>query len=258
MADTKKRYVPKVVAFVCNWCSSASGDLVGPVRTPYKGITKIVRVICSGRILADNILEALEMGADGVFIAGCAPLECNYRTGNLIAQRRVHFAKNLLQFAGFDPSRVELSLGFLQLIADPLEKFRQRVNTLGPMGTATTENLTPEETRHRVCCARKVTSDPEIGWLVGKEPKLTISGNTYNETISADQFDAMILNSIEDKYKLYHVLSTIEKVPMTIPQIAAQANMPEPLVFSLVQHLEHKGMVHEAGMSGRYFQYIQA
>ena len=45
---------------------------------------------------------------------------------------------------------------------------------------------------------------------------------------------------------------------MTIPQIAAQANMPEPLVFSLVQHLEHKGMVHEAGMSGRYFQYIQA
>ena len=73
------------------------------------------------------------------------------------------------------------------------------------MGTASTESMTPEETRHRISCARKVTNDPEIGWLVGKEPKLTISGNTYNETISAEQFDEMILHSIEDKYKLYHV-----------------------------------------------------
>ncbi|HNW32452.1 MAG TPA: hydrogenase iron-sulfur subunit, partial [Caldisericia bacterium] len=58
---------PKIVAFVCNWCSSASGDLVGPIRAPYRGVPRILRVLCSGRIMADNVLEAMEMGADGVF-----------------------------------------------------------------------------------------------------------------------------------------------------------------------------------------------
>jgi len=249
---------PKIVAFVCNWCSSASGDLVGPIRAPYRGVPRILRVLCSGRIMADNVLEAMEMGADGVFVAGCDSYECNYRDGNFIAKRRMHFAKNLLKFAGFDPGRVQISLGFLQLISDPLEQFRKKILKLGPLGQAETENFTPEDVREKLMMARKVTQDPEIGWMVGKENQLTEIGNTYDLKISQQEFDEMIIDKIKHKYRLYAVLGKIDKIPMTIPEIAKQSNFPEPEVFNLIQELEHSGMVNEAGLSGRYFQYIQA
>ncbi len=254
----RKIFNPKIVAFVCNWCSSASGDLVGPIRTPYRGIPRVLRVLCTGRVMADNVLEAFEMGADGCMVAGCDAYECNYRTGNFIAKRRIHFAKNLLKYAGFSPERIEMTLGFMQLISEPLEKFRRMINTLGPLGSAVDEGMTPEQVREKLATARKVTQDPEIGWLVGKESYLTDVGNTYGDKLSQQDFDEMINKAIEHKYKTYTVLSKIEKMPLTIPQIAKEASLPEPDVFKLVQELEHTGMLNEAGLQGRYFQYIQA
>ena len=98
MSNTKRQiFTPKIVTFVCNWCSSASGDLVGPIRTPYRGIPRVMRVLCTGRIQADDIIASFEMGADGIMIAGCEELECNYRTGNIIARRRVRFVKAILK-----------------------------------------------------------------------------------------------------------------------------------------------------------------
>lgn len=254
----RKVFNPKIVVFVCNWCSSASGDLVGAIRTPYRGVPRILRVLCTGRVMADNMLEAMEMGADGALIAGCASYECNYKTGNLIAQRRIHFAKRLLKFAGFSPERVDISLGFLQLISQPLEEFRKKILKIGQLGFAAEEGMTPDQVRERLSIARKVTHDTEIGWLVGKESHLTDIGNTYGKKLSQDEFDELIVKTIEHKYKMYTVLNTISKIPLTIPQIAKEAKLQEPTVFSLIQELEHKGQINEAGLSGRYYQYIQA
>ncbi|HOO97636.1 MAG TPA: hydrogenase iron-sulfur subunit [Caldisericia bacterium] len=259
MADTKRRvFNPKIVTYVCNWCSSASGDLVGPIRTPYKGIPRIMRVLCTGRIQADDILATLEMGADGVLIAGCEFLECNYRTGNMIAKKRVRFAKNLLSMAGFSPERIDISLGFLQLIRNPVDEFRKKILKLGPLGQAPTEGLTPEQVRLNLATARKVTQDPQVGWLVGKEPMLTEKTNTYGDTLSEKEFDEMIASTITEKYKIHTVLSKIEKVPMTIPQIAVEADLPSNKVFTIIQDLQRDGFVTEEGKSGRYYQYIQA
>ena len=199
---------PKIVAFVCNWCSSASGDLVGPIRAPYRGVPRILR--CSAQEgSCRQRPEAMEMGADGVFVAGCDSYECNYRDGNFIAKRRMHFAKNLLKFAGFDPGRVEISLGFLQLISEPLEQFRKKILKLGPLGQAETENFTPEDVREKLMMARKVTQDPEIGWMVGKENQLTEIGNTYDLKISQEEFDEIIIDKIKQKYRLYAVLGKL-------------------------------------------------
>jgi F420-non-reducing hydrogenase iron-sulfur subunit len=259
MTNTKRQlFTPKIVTFVCNWCSSASGDLVGPIRTPYRGIPRVMRVLCTGRIQADDILAALEMGSDGVLIAGCEDLECNYRTGNMIAKRRVRFVKSLLKHSGFSEERVEITLGFLQLIREPVNLFRKKIMKLGPLGQGKGEGMTPEEVRMKLAIARKVTQDTEIGWLVGKEAMLTEKHNTYGETLSQDDFDKMIVDYIVEKRKLYTVLSKIEKVPMTIPQISKETEILSTKVFDMVQSLVRDGLVSEAGKSGRYYQYIQA
>lgn len=259
MANTKRQlFTPKVVAFVCNWCSSASGDLVGPIRTPYKGIPRVMRVLCTGRIKADDIIASFEMGSDGVFIAGCEELECNYRTGNLIARRRVRFVKAVLQHAGFSTERVNMTLDFLQLVKEPLGEFRKKITKLGPLGQAAGENMTPEEVRRKLAIARKVTQDTEIGWLVGKEAMLTEKHNAYGEKLSQDDFDKLIVDYIEEKCKLYTILSKIEKVPMTIPQISTETEIKSTKVFEMIQQLVRDGSISEAGKSGRYYQYIQA
>jgi F420-non-reducing hydrogenase iron-sulfur subunit len=258
MSAKKQLFNPKIVAFVCNWCSSASGDLVGPIRVPYKGVPRVLRVLCTGRIQADDALSAMEMGADGVMIAGCEELECNYRTGNLIAKKRIRFVKAILKHLGFNPERAAISLGFLQLISEPIHEFRKKILKIGPLGQGTGENMNPEEVRSKLSIARKVTQDPEIGWLVGKEAVLTEDKNAYGETLSQDDFDAMIVDYINDKCRHYSVLSSIEKVPMTIPQIAEETKIESPRVFSLIQFMVRKGLVSEAGKSGRYYQYIQA
>jgi len=102
-------FEPRIVGFLCNWCSYAGADLAGVSRFQYPPNVRVIRVMCSGRVHPSFILEAFKDGADGVLVAGChPPNDCHYISGNLKAQRRVAMLKRLMSQLGLKPERLRL------------------------------------------------------------------------------------------------------------------------------------------------------
>ncbi len=102
-------FEPKIVTFLCNWCSYGAADLAGVSRFQYPPNMRIVRVPCSGRVSAKMILHAIRNGADGVWISGCHPGDCHYIEGNYYARRKFHLLKELLEYTGLEPGRLQFS-----------------------------------------------------------------------------------------------------------------------------------------------------
>ncbi|MDY6862224.1 MAG: hydrogenase iron-sulfur subunit [Thermodesulfobacteriota bacterium] len=109
MEDNKAEWEPKIVAFLCNWCSYAGADLAGVSRIQYPPNTRTIRVPCSGRVNPLFILKALQNGADGVLVSGCHPGDCHYLSGNYVARRKFAILKSLLKYIGIEEERVQFS-----------------------------------------------------------------------------------------------------------------------------------------------------
>ncbi len=101
-------YEPRIVGFLCNWCSYSGADLAGVSRLKSPPNIRIIRTMCSGRVDPTFVLRAFELGADGVLIAGCHPGDCHYAEGNYKAMRRVAMLKQVLRAVGIDERRIRL------------------------------------------------------------------------------------------------------------------------------------------------------
>lgn len=109
MPTAEKNFEPRMVAFVCNWCTYAGADLAGTSRLKYASNVRVVRVPCSGRVDPLYVLKAFERGADGVLVSGCHPGDCHYAEGNYYARRRWTVFRDLMQFQGIEPERLQFS-----------------------------------------------------------------------------------------------------------------------------------------------------
>ena len=107
-AETKA-FEPKIVAFLCNWCSYAGADLAGVGRFQYPATIRTIRVPCSGRINPLYLLKAMANGADGVLVSGCHPGDCHYMSGNYVARRKFALIDSLLKYVGLEEGRVNFS-----------------------------------------------------------------------------------------------------------------------------------------------------
>ncbi len=131
----EENWQPKIVAFLCNWCSYAGADLAGVSRYQYPPSIRIVRVPCSGRVSPNMILDALRSGADGVLVSGCHPGDCHYISGNFYARRRFALFKRFLEFIGIEPDRVNftwISASEGEQFAQVAREVTERVKRLGP------------------------------------------------------------------------------------------------------------------------------
>ena len=122
MSDFK----PKIVAFVCNWCSYAGADKAGGQKLDYSSNIKLIRVMCSGRVDPQFIMDAFRKGADGVMILGCHPGDCHYRTGNIKAMKRFKLLERMLGQFGIDKRRMKLDW----VAAGEAERFREVANNM--------------------------------------------------------------------------------------------------------------------------------
>jgi F420-non-reducing hydrogenase iron-sulfur subunit len=132
---TDETFEPLIVTFCCNWCSYAGADLAGVSRLQYPPNIRIIRVMCSGMVHPNLVINALTKGADGVLICGCHIGDCHYLEGNLRAEARADAIKLMLQDFGIEEERFRLewvsaSEGkrFAEVIADMVEQIRK----LGP------------------------------------------------------------------------------------------------------------------------------
>lgn len=103
------QWEPKIVAFVCNWCTYVGADVAGTSRIQYAPNVRLIRLPCTGRIDPLFILKAFEQGADGVLVSGCHPGDCHYVSGNLLARRRFTIFRRLMEFLGVDLRRLQFS-----------------------------------------------------------------------------------------------------------------------------------------------------
>jgi coenzyme F420-reducing hydrogenase delta subunit len=105
----KHDFEPKIVAFVCTWCTYAGADLAGTSRMLYPSNVRVIKFPCTGRIDPVFILKAFQKGADGILVSGCHPGDCHYMAGNFHARRRFAVFRKLLEFIGVDLARLEFS-----------------------------------------------------------------------------------------------------------------------------------------------------
>ena len=103
------QFEPKIVAFVCNWCTYAGADLAGTSRTKYATNVRIIRFPCTGRIDFMLLMKAFQNGTDGIIVSGCHPNDCHYTSGNFHARRRWMVFRSLIDFMGFDTERITFS-----------------------------------------------------------------------------------------------------------------------------------------------------
>ena len=128
-------FEPKIIAFLCNWCSYTGADLAGTSRTQYPANVRIVRIMCTGALDPIYVIKPLLEGADGVLVSGCYPGDCHYVNGNKKARRRIATLKMVLSEFGIEEERVWLrwiSASEGKRFAETVTEMVDRLKALGP------------------------------------------------------------------------------------------------------------------------------
>ena len=134
-AGSEGSFEPRIVAFLCNWCSYTGADLAGTSRVQYPPNVRVIRLMCSGAVDPVYILKPLLDGADGVLVGGCHPGDCHYQSGNYKARRRVAAVQAIASEMGIDPERVWLrwiSASEGRLFAETIRGMVEALRAKGP------------------------------------------------------------------------------------------------------------------------------
>lgn len=131
-----EEFEPRIIAFFCNWCTYTAADLAGVSRMKYAPTTRVVRVMCSGRIDPQFVLSAFAQGADGVLIGGCHPGDCHYIEGNYKMLRRFHLLQRMLSDMGIEKERIRLewiSASEGDRVKKVVNEMTEQIKALGPL-----------------------------------------------------------------------------------------------------------------------------
>ncbi|MCG2817153.1 MAG: hydrogenase iron-sulfur subunit [Candidatus Aminicenantes bacterium] len=135
MKEKPMEFEPKIIAFVCNWCTYAAADLAGTSRIQYPPNIRLIRLMCSSAVDPIYIMKSILNGADGVLIGGCHPGDCHYQNGNYKARRRVTILKSILTSIGVPEERIWLrwiSASEGKKFADTVTDMVGRLREMGP------------------------------------------------------------------------------------------------------------------------------
>ena len=128
-------FEPRIIGFLCNWCSYAGADVAGISRFKYQPNIRIVRVMCSGRVSPELVLRAFRAGADGVLVLGCHIGDCHYVSGNHRTAKRMPVLRRILEYIGIEPERLRLdwvSSAEAPKFQQVVNEFTETIRELGP------------------------------------------------------------------------------------------------------------------------------
>lgn len=149
--NSKSNFEPKIVAFFCNWCTYTAADLAGVSRLKYAPNVRVIRIMCSGRVDPQFILQAFASGADGVLIGGCHPGDCHYSEGNYKMLRRFRLLKRMLNTLGIADERLRLewiSASEGEKVKTVINEMVEQVKALGPLAIPQHFKELNEELKH--------------------------------------------------------------------------------------------------------------
>ena len=237
-------FEPKIVGFLCNWCSYAGADLAGVSRISYPPNIRIVRLMCSGRVDPVIILETLAQGADGVLIAGCHPGDCHYIEGNYQAERKFKMLKKLIARTSMEPERLRLewvsaSEGgrFAQIVTE----FINQIKALGP--SPLSEEKPDPNILTDVLAAKAAAGDFRLRVLVGREKELVEEGNVYGEEISQEEFDETMDEAIEAEYVRNRIYLMVKDEPLSVKELSKRLDLDPRTVLRHMVVMRKRGRV---------------
>jgi len=237
------KFEPKILGFLCNWCSYAGADLAGVSRIQYPSNLRVIRVMCTGRIDSVLVLEALANGVDGVIVMGCHLGDCHYMTGNYEAERKIKMLKKLLASLGLaDRLRLEwVSASEGARFAEIVRDFTNHIKVLGP-SPLRKEKLDPEKLEG-IQAAKKAVEDFRLRALVARERTIIEEGNVYGEEISQEEFDEKMDDAISAEYVRNRIHLLLEKKPMSIKHLSKRLGLDSKRVLDHMVILRHRGLI---------------
>jgi len=224
-----------LVGFLCNWCSYAGADLAGVSRFQYPPNIRIIRVMCSGRVDPELILDTFLHGVDGVFIGGCHFGDCHYLEGNYYAEKKIEMAKRLLKVAGVEPERLRLewiSASEGERFAAVMKEFTEEIKELGQA----------KFDIERLEAARIAAADYRLRILATKERKLLEEGNKYGEVFTQHEMDRLLDDMVRDEYEAKRILLKLKK-PRSVKEIASELNMKPNVVLQHILDLKRHELI---------------
>jgi len=238
------KFEPRIISFLCNWCSYAGADLAGVSRIQYPPNIRVIRVMCSGRVDPVIVLEMFANGADGILVMGCHPGECHYLEGNLYAERRIKMLKKLMTCAGLESERLRLewvSAAEGARFADIVKDFTNQLKSLGRSPLA---EETPDETLLAgVRAAERAAGTPRLRTLVGREKELTEEGNVYGEKVEQAEFDKLMDESIKEELLRSRIYLLAKDKSISVEELSKHLGVDSETVLRHVVVMRRSGLV---------------
>jgi F420-non-reducing hydrogenase iron-sulfur subunit len=235
----KMRFEPKILSFLCNWCAYAGADLAGISRFQYPPNTRVIRVMCSGRVDPIFIPKAFVAGYDGVMILGCHPGDCHYLTGNYQAEKKINLTRKLLDMAGIDSGRLLLdwvSAGEGERFSQVVRQFVEKIRGFGPFPL-------DEEMKGKLQAVRASLEGEKIRWMVGKGPELMEKENVYGENVPKARLEELIEATIRDELVKNRIIMLIEAKPLAATEISQTLNLKLKDTLSYLVSLVGEGKI---------------
>jgi F420-non-reducing hydrogenase iron-sulfur subunit len=214
-------FEPKILAFLCNWCAYAGADLAGISRFQYPPNTRVIRVMCTGRIDPGFIPRAFLAGFDGVMILGCHPGDCHYLSGNLQAERKMTLLRKLLSDEGVGGDRLLLdwvSAGEGQRFAELIRGFIESIRSQGPLPST-------EEMDGKLRAIQTSLESEKIRWMAGKAPELMEKENVYGEHTDPEKVREVLEATLREELRKNRILGFLEAGTMTAKEISGKLNL---------------------------------
>jgi len=219
-------FKPRILGFLCNWCSYAGADLAGVSRYQYPPSMKVIRLMCSGRVDLEFVLRAFANGNDGVFIGGCWLGECHYVTeGNYDALSTMHLGKKLLEAAGINPNRLRLEwVSASQGIryAEIVTEFTNELKELGPLGTG--EGLDRNTLKLKLEAIRKLL--PYVKLVEREKLRVRFENKAeYEKFFASAELKSLFDNLLADKLAISQIMVLLEDKALSTGEIADSLKM---------------------------------
>ena len=236
-------FEPKILGFLCNWCSYAGADLAGVSRIQYPTNVRVIRVMCSGRVDPVFIAEAFMNGIDGVLVLGCHLGDCHYISGNYEAELKMKMLSKTLSMINFS-DRVRLDWvsaaegnRFAQIVRD----FTEHIRKLGPSPVKIKKMK--KEIIDNLNAVKFAISDTRLRALVARQRELTTEGNVYGEIIPTEEFEEILDNAIENEIIRHKILEKIKKEGKSVPDIAKDIEVEPHKALQHIVTLRARGLV---------------
>jgi coenzyme F420-reducing hydrogenase delta subunit len=249
----KGEWEPKIIGFLCNWCSYAGADLCGVSRYQYPTNVRAVRVMCSTRISPHIVLDLFEAGADGILIGGCHLNDCHYITGNFYTEKRVRLMKKLLEDAGVEAGRLRLewvSASEGEKFSKIVTEFTEQVKKLGPSKVKKDAGF-----KTRVSAADEASESFRLKALVGKELNLEKQGNVYGQKLEQTELEKLIDTATKDEFERALIIELSKQKARSVKELGQMMNVPTDKVLRHIVVLRQKNMIamdHPEGFTPTY------